>query len=618
MRFANTLSFLLITATAACDPGVGIAAAQTAPEAARVDMRRVWRGSDVSFYVAAPSPDGRSVSDVDWTTGDLAIVDFATGERRRVTDKGPWSVAVDYAEHSVFAPDGQRLAYSWFREGSGYQLRIIDVAGTDERIVVPHSEDLRYIAAEDWSPDGRQILVTVFRRDRSSQIATVSAETGELRVLKTSDWRHPVVSAFSRDSRFIAYDFQPDEEDRQRDIFALRADGSGRETRVVGGPSDDILLGWLPDGSGILFYSDRHQTRGIWKQPIRDGRAEGEPLLVRPAVWQLTPLGFSRDAYFYGVHVRSPQVYTMTVDQTANRVVVDPAAVQDPSAGQTGFGAWSADGRYFAYLRELPDFSDALVIRSVDGADAREVRVDLDDPRHIQWHPDGRSMLMVGTDPEGRIGIHRVDIRTGDVTLVVQRAEAEPSDLGRFRLSPDGGSILYWKQLDPSQRGAHKDARMALRDLATGEETLIHEVLNPGPAFFSPDGSMYVKMDWNPDTRLHSLFVARTDGAAGRRTIYETEHALLQNRGGFPFTPDGRHVIAAEHRRDPEEVRLLKIPVDGGDPIVLLTWTEGRMVDLRMSPDGRRISFGSGDRLVEIWAMENLGPAGSAAESGGQ
>lgn len=618
MRIPRAVPALLLLAATGCgfEPG-GRAAAQTAPEAARVEVRRVWSGNDFNFYAAAPSPDGRLMSEIDWSSGDLAVVELETGERRKVTDKGRWTDNVDYAEHSVFSPDGQRIAYSWFREGDGYQLRVIDLDGANERIVVPHSEDLRYIAAEDWSPDGEQILVTVFRRDRSSQIATVAAATGELRVLKTSDWRHPVVSAFSRDSRFIAYDFQPDEEDRQRDIFVMRADG-GRETQVVGGPSDDILLGWLPDGSGILFYSDRHQTRAIWKQPIRDGRPDGEPQLVRPDVWQLTPLGFSRDAYFHGVHVEAPQVYTMTVDQSANRVVVPPAAVRDAAAGETGFGAWSADNRYFAYLGELHDGSEWLVIRSVDGADTREVRLDLDDPRHIQWDPDGRSVLMVGTDPEGRTGVHRVDIRTGEATVLAQIDEAEPSNLGRYRLSPDGRSLLYWKQLDPGQRGVHKVARMVMRHLATGEERPLHMVGNPGPAFYSPDGTRYVKMDWDPDSRIHSLFVARTDGTGERRTIFETEHGLLQNRGGFPFTPDGRYVLAAEHQREPRMTRLLKIPVDGGEPIVLLEWDRGRIADLRMSPDGRRISFGSGEPLGEIWALENLGPAGSAAESGRQ
>lgn len=620
MRMDRAVPALLLLACAGCGfEADGQAAAQSAAEAARVEVRRVWSGNDHNFYDAAPSPDGRLMSEIDWSTGDLAVVDLETGERRRITHKGTWTDNVDYAEFSVFSPDGRRLAYTWFREASGYQLRVIDTDGTNERVLVPHSEDLQYIAAEDWSPDGQQILVTVLRRDRSSQIATVSPESGAMRVLKTSDWRPPFVSAFSRDSRWIAFDFQPDEDRRQRDIFVMRADGS-RESRVVAGPSEDVLLGWLPDGSGILFYSDRHQTRAIWKQAIRDGRADGEPQLVKADVWQLFPLGFSTDAYYYGVDVELPQVHTATIDAAATRVVVAPTAVQDASSGLSRFGAWSADGRYFAYLRLPHDRSEWLVIRSVDGADTREIRLDLVDPAHLQWDPDGRSVLVGATDPKGRTGIHRVNLRTGESEILLLFS-GQHGDMRRYRLSPDGRYILYWKPTIAGQRGLHKEASVIRHDLATGEERPLHANGRPGPSFFSPDGERYVKMDGDPESGLYSLRIARTDGTGDARAFYETQGQLLQNRGGFPFTPDGRYVLAAELRQaagDPMAGRtsvVRMIPVDGGAPIDLFEWP-GQLLDLRLSPDGRRLSFGAGRPLGEIWVMENLGPVTPTADPG--
>ena len=40
-----------------------------------VQLRRLWGGSEFSFYVgsSSPSPDGRYVTEVDWSTGDLAV-----------------------------------------------------------------------------------------------------------------------------------------------------------------------------------------------------------------------------------------------------------------------------------------------------------------------------------------------------------------------------------------------------------------------------------------------------------------------------------------------------------------------------------------------------------------
>src|SRR5713101_6677043 len=49
--------------------------------------RRVWAGSDVEAGVSL-SPDGRYLSCVDGTTGDLALRDLATGKMRRLTNGG--------------------------------------------------------------------------------------------------------------------------------------------------------------------------------------------------------------------------------------------------------------------------------------------------------------------------------------------------------------------------------------------------------------------------------------------------------------------------------------------------------------------------------------------------
>ncbi len=50
-------------------------------------VRRLWVGTEPDFWASTPSPDGRYVSEVDWITGDLAVLDLLTGELRRVTDK---------------------------------------------------------------------------------------------------------------------------------------------------------------------------------------------------------------------------------------------------------------------------------------------------------------------------------------------------------------------------------------------------------------------------------------------------------------------------------------------------------------------------------------------------
>src|SRR5712671_1288619 len=53
---------------------------------AGIVTRQVW--ADAIDNEGAPSPDGRYLSFVDWSTGDLAIRDLSTGANRRLTNKG--------------------------------------------------------------------------------------------------------------------------------------------------------------------------------------------------------------------------------------------------------------------------------------------------------------------------------------------------------------------------------------------------------------------------------------------------------------------------------------------------------------------------------------------------
>jgi beta-lactamase regulating signal transducer with metallopeptidase domain len=53
------------------------------------------------------SPDGKYISFVDWDTGDLAVREVATGQEKRLTDKGPWTQSGALAFDSRWSPDGQ-------------------------------------------------------------------------------------------------------------------------------------------------------------------------------------------------------------------------------------------------------------------------------------------------------------------------------------------------------------------------------------------------------------------------------------------------------------------------------------------------------------------------------
>lgn len=600
---AGFAALLLGTAVTACGPELqgreasgAVDEAESAAERARsaLEARRVWSGRDFTPYVAAPSPDGRLITDVDWSTGDLAVIDLETGEKRRVTDKGSWSESDSYAESSVFSPDGRRIAYVWFdEETDGFQIRTISVAGEDLRVAFPTNPSVSYVVVEDWAAAGSRILVTVFRKDRTSEIGMVDVETGRYVRLETNDWRAPAFATFSPDGRYVAYDFPVDEGFRQRDIFILSTDGS-RKARLVSGPDHERLLGWLPDGGAILFHRQGEDGRDIWKLPVRDGRPAGEPELLKRDVWQIAPFGFARDAFYYGVAAESRQVHRVVVNLAAGRALGTPEPVGDRSDGPSSYGTWSPDGSKLAYLLDLPGFRHAfLVVESTDGEKLREIPVFLSQARRLRWTE--RGFLLYGIDAEGTEGLFRMDSVTGELEPQVTVTPGDGEGLGLFEAAPDGRTVYY-----------SPGSELVAWDLASHERRVVREgVRRLGGV--SPDGEWIVFLHGPDDDRR--LAVARTDGSGGARDIYRFEdtRGTWGNQGSIPWTPDGRYVLLAEFSRPDDGVDFFRVPVDGGgDPDLLLTARPRSGAQLQVSPDGRRISFTDGQPKHEIWRLTGL------------
>ncbi|MHC4143342.1 MAG: tetratricopeptide repeat protein [Planctomycetota bacterium] len=76
--------------------------------ASAISTRRVWARAGDAY---APSPDGRYLSYINWTTVELAVHDLKTGENRDLTDEGTWNKASEYPDRSIWSPDSRQVAY---------------------------------------------------------------------------------------------------------------------------------------------------------------------------------------------------------------------------------------------------------------------------------------------------------------------------------------------------------------------------------------------------------------------------------------------------------------------------------------------------------------------------
>ena len=563
--------------------------APTATAARRLQARGV-----TFLYDGSLSPDGRYLATRDADSNGLLVFrDLATG-RSRSLRSGFRGILVA----AVFSPDGKQLACSlrfpdWFTE-----LRVMGIDGSQQRLLYRDLETI--LRVRHWSPDGRFILATaVLTPKRKVQLVRVSVADGSVRVLADMGRDFPVGTSFSPDGRYVAYDIPPRDDVLERDLYIVPVDG-GPSVPLVEHPADDFFLGWSPDGRQILFGSDRTGLIGCWILPVSQGRAQGLPKLVRPEMGRINPIGFTRDgAFYYKVSTGGRDVYTAAIEPATGRAMAPPTPLLTRYAAANFAPAWSPDGRFLAFIWELPEEwerrSGEVVIRNVEtGAERRLSPRFSHMYQSIHWSRDGRFLYVPAVD-KNQNGLFRVDVQTGQVTDVVRVAGYLTQVIEQGIPTPDGRFILY-KVTDPEIPGA----RLVRRDLATGRETILYR------------GKQPVKMDLSPDGR--QLALSTPDGLH----IMPPKGGPLRQVAAIPriadvtWMHDGRYLLFSKPSTPAGEdntTEVWRIPAEGGAAEnlgVTVGWSSHP--HLRCHPDGRRIAFAAGANMAEVWTLEKFLP----------
>jgi Tol biopolymer transport system component len=563
----------------------------------------------------AVSPDGRFLTYTDWSTGDLAVRDLKTGENRRPTNKGSWLESGEFALFSAVSPDGKQVVYAWFNKDGFYDLRIIGADGSNPRTLYRDKET--YPWPMDWSLDGKHILASFQQNeDRTWQIALVSVADGSVQVVKSLDWRSPLKVSYSPDGHFIAYDLLTQEDGPGRDIFLLPLD-TGEEIPLVQHPANDLLLGWAPDGSGILFASDRRGTLDAWLLPAADGKPLQTPELVQQDLGpNVVALGFDRKGtYYYGISADLANLYVATLDPTTGKVQPSPKKLS-PAANNSS-PAWSPDGQQLAYLQRRGAgawdlYTSVLLIRSVKTSKERSFPLKLSRYHdfRLQWSPDGTALLAQGRDHTLRQGFYRIEAGTGRVTPLVQAPTRCPNDCLEWPTWSPSGKLIFTRRVTDGQT-------IVVRDLETGEENELLSVRKPsfvGPLIVSPDGRRvaYVWRDLQKGTSV--LTVTPAAGGEPRELL---RRQPPEGIGDLGWMPDSRRIVYATRTSGEErKFELWRISAEGGEPQSLGLTMEGlSLYGLSVHPDGRRIAFTAGrPHRNEVWVLENFLPALKAAK----
>jgi len=605
-----------LTASSGCNRGAGVRSAGK-PRAETATIETVATGTAARTFENI-SHDGRLVSYTDWDGGgDLYVRDFA-GERgtdlpdslarvgdalRRITKSGSWSESSSFANHSVLSPDGRSVAWMWFNQ-DGFALKVQSIDGDEPITLYPAG---RVGFPPVWSPDGRQIALSISVPGGANKIALIDVEGGGF---ETLDVGTPPVGklTYSPDGRHLMLETLTHEARPERDILAVSLT-DGQVTKLVEHPADDFILGWSPDASYILFGSTRGGPISAWAQPVSDGNPVGAPVQISADIGtSVTPVGFvdSGDFYFAVQAGQQDDLFLATLDadgrsSTRAQHVAKVAAVSAPE--------FSPDGDDIAFLRQrganaaLP-FGSEVIVRSVVSGEERVLpplklhRMNagsgvVTKPR---WSPDRRHFLFQGFNNLGDRGLHLVRTDTGDMKLIHRHSPRVPSWLvdwsadgqRTFEIQQDyrpGGVGLWQVQSRDLESGAVE--RLADYNLVTHIAQAL--ATSPDGRWIAYAGS-FVKVgesEWGTS----SVLVIPSAGGKVRELYRASPPEFVT---GLDWSPDSSRLLFGRSRIETgqERFQLSDIALEGGDVRNLgLSMEGGYLQGLSVHPGGRQIAF---------------------------
>jgi Tol biopolymer transport system component len=262
-----------------------------------------------------------------------------------------------------------------------------------------------------WLSDGSIVLSS------STGVRTVGADgSGERVVYPEAVWI-PYEAHVAPTGPLFA--FVADDQAAQLWLAVENADGT--QTRLL--VRDAVPVGWLPDGSRLIFYEASAQN-GQETTRFFSIRPDGTDLTAYPANVRGTPSpGGTQFAYVTGSP--KPRLHVVAADGSSDTIVAGTSPAE-PDARP----AWSPDGTRIAFWAG----GGSLAVARVAGGSRAYPVPGARPSGGIAWAPDGSTIFADGVPRPVRI-----DLSTGEEW----RLAGIPGLYSGLEVSPDGSRIAY-------------------------------------------------------------------------------------------------------------------------------------------------------------------------------